>query len=415
MPSFAKRKGMLSASRTRSSARRARRLDRSIVESELCFEDEPIRLCPRVGEREEVEVGVVLGVADTQKVSDRPAEHGAAYDIGRPVLVLDEPRSADQTRHAVGYDPWAKPEAVLDDRGDGKRLRGVARRERIVVAPSLEPLARVVRLVGARSRRPVRDALAEDERQELRFRRDQRRGEELRIAGGLLEALADRDRADVQAQENARVTEKGNIIGGVTYTVVAVWSEGVSNRPVCEREPCDPRADPRDHQRALGREPERRAEDIERVVAERAQSFLPCRRKLFPLVVCVRRLRQRPRLLGGGDGRSGQGRDDQADTEKGPHGPTAYHLRAGRPGAGRRPLGYAVPPCAGTRGSFARHGGGWRRRCSSSRVSRHSPEPWPPIARTCRSRTGAASRSFATPSMTISSDWSRRAWPTASC
>src|SRR5881409_3908180 len=140
MPSFTKRKGMLSAS-TRSSARRARRSVRSIVESELCFEDEPIRLCPRVGEREEVEVGVVLGVADTQEVSDRPAEHGAAYDIGRPVLVLDEPRSADQTRHAVGYDSRAKPEAVLDDCGDGKRLRGVARGERIAVAPATEPLA----------------------------------------------------------------------------------------------------------------------------------------------------------------------------------------------------------------------------------------------------------------------------------
>ena len=133
----------------------------------------------------------------------------------------------------------------------------------------------VVRLVGARSRRPVRDALGEGERQELRFRCDQRRCEELRITGGLLDALADRDRADVQAQENGRVTEKGNIIGGVTYTVVAVWSECASNRSVRERQPCDPGADPREHQRALGREPERRAEKIQRVIAERAQRLLP--------------------------------------------------------------------------------------------------------------------------------------------
>src|SRR5256712_6361311 len=315
----------------RNSLGRARRLVRSIGESELCFEDEPIRLCPRIGEREEVEVGVVLGVADAQEVSDRPAEHGAAYDIGRPVLVLDEPRSADQTRHAIGYDPWAKPEAVLDDRGDGERLRGVARWERIVVTPAAEPLARVVRLVGARSRRPVRDALGEGERQELRFRCDQRRGEELRIAGGLLEALADRDRADVQAQENARVTEKGNIIGGVTYTVVAVWSEGGSGGAGREREPRDPRAGPPPHPRPLGRAPERRAAGIKRGGAQRAPGPLPCRRKLFPLVVLVRRLRRRTRLLGGGAGRAGQGRDDQADTENGPHGPTAYHLWAGRP------------------------------------------------------------------------------------
>src|SRR5207249_3445838 len=76
-------------------------------------------------------------------------------------------------------------------------------------------------------------------------------------------------------------------------------------------------------------EPERRAEQIERVVAERPQGPLPDRRKLFPLVVFVRRLRRWARLLGGGDGRAGQSDDDQSDCEQ-PHGPTDYHLWARR-------------------------------------------------------------------------------------
>src|SRR5881397_437077 len=69
--------------------------------SELCLHDEPVRLGPHVGEREEVEVGVALSVADTQEVSDRPAEDGAARDVGGPVFVLDESRGADHPRHPI--------------------------------------------------------------------------------------------------------------------------------------------------------------------------------------------------------------------------------------------------------------------------------------------------------------------------
>ena len=68
------------------------------VGSELCLHDEPVRLGPHVGEREEVEVRVPLSVADTQEVSDRPAEDGAARDVGGPVFVLDESRGAARTR-----------------------------------------------------------------------------------------------------------------------------------------------------------------------------------------------------------------------------------------------------------------------------------------------------------------------------
>src|SRR5207245_8512926 len=165
-------------------------------------------------------------------------------------------------------------EAVLDDCRDGERLRRMVRWER-VAAPLAEPLPGVVGLAGPRAPCPVGDALGEGGGQELCLRRDQRGVKELRVAGGLPEALADRDRADVETEEHAGVAEERDIVRGVAELVVPVRRQRVADGAIGQREPGDAGADPAEDQRALGRESERRRQEGERVVAAGTQGRLP--------------------------------------------------------------------------------------------------------------------------------------------
>src|SRR5439155_10280144 len=154
------------------------------------------------------------------------------------------------------------------------------RRER-VAAPLAEPLPGVVGLAGPGARCPVGDALGEGGGQELCLRRDQRGVEELRVAGCLLETLADRDRADVETKEHAGVAEERDIVRGVAELVVPVRRKRLADGAVGQREPGDAGADPAEDQRALGRESERRGQQVERVATEDTQGLLPGRRKLL--------------------------------------------------------------------------------------------------------------------------------------
>src|SRR5439155_7413479 len=174
----------------------------------------------------------------------------------------------------------AESEAVLDDCRDGERLGRMARRKR-VAAPLAEPLPGVVGLAGPRAPCPVGDALGEGGGQELCLRRDQRGVKELRVAGGLPEALADRDRADVETEEHAGVAEERDIVRGVAELVVPVRRQRLADGAVGQREPRDAGADPAEDQRALGRESERRGQEVERVVAEDTEGLLPGGRKLL--------------------------------------------------------------------------------------------------------------------------------------
>ena len=128
------------------------------------------------------------------------------------------------------------------------------RRERRAAEPERE---RVARLAWRRAHGGVADTLAEDDREDLRFRRRQC-GVEMRPVAAVLPAeLAREESHHVQAQQHRRVAELRDAVGVLAEPIVTMISRGVANVAIEEREPTDGRPDRAGGEHAFDGRPER--------------------------------------------------------------------------------------------------------------------------------------------------------------